>query len=94
MRTDLQKNGKAKFKTLDSTIITDGKREDTAKRVEEINNEMACAMGVSKAILNNVVFCHQEDSNWPLEEGQKLKAKFDSRNCWSIAPTSRFSSSQ
>lgn len=80
MKTDLQKNGKPKFKTLDSTIITEdsrGKREDTGRRVEEINNEMAVAMGVSKAILNNVVFCHQEDSNWPLEEGQKLKIKFD-----------------
>lgn len=80
MRTDLQKNGKSKFKTLDSTIITEdsnGRREDTGKRVEEINNEMAVSMGVSKAILNNVVFCHQEDSNWPLEEGQKLKVKFD-----------------
>lgn len=80
MSTDLQKNGKARFKTLDSTIITEdenGRREDTGRRVEEINNEMAMSMGVSKAILNNVVFCHQEDSNWPLEEGQKLKVKFD-----------------
>lgn len=80
MKTDLQKNGKPKFKTLDSTIITEdsqGRREDTGRRVEEVNNEMAVAMGVSKSILNNVVFCHQEDSNWPLEEGQKLKTKFD-----------------
>jgi DNA repair protein RAD50 len=34
-------------------------------------------MGVSKAILNNVIFCHQEDSNWPLDEGKKLKERFD-----------------
>ncbi|CAD7012324.1 unnamed protein product [Ceratitis capitata] len=34
-------------------------------------------MGVSKAIINNVLFCHQEDSNWPLDESKKLKDKFD-----------------
>ena len=27
-------------------------------------------MNVSKAILENVIFVHQEDSNWPLAEGQ------------------------
>jgi len=27
-------------------------------------------MGVSKAVLENVIFVHQEESNWPLAEGQ------------------------
>lgn len=34
-------------------------------------------LGVSKAILENVVFCHQEESSWPLQEGAVLKKKFD-----------------
>ena len=34
-------------------------------------------MGVKKAVLDNVIFCHQEDSNWPLQEGTALKKKFD-----------------
>lgn len=34
-------------------------------------------MGVSKPILENVIFCHQEDSNWPLGEPAALKKKFD-----------------
>lgn len=50
-------------------------------------------LGVSKAILNHVIFCHQEESSWwvwsvggvvravahhrPLSEGKALKAKFD-----------------
>lgn len=38
---------------------------------------MPSLMGVSKAILENVIFVHQEDSNWPLAEGQVLKKKFD-----------------
>lgn len=80
MTTDLIKSGKTTFKSLDSTIITEdknGKKEESGRRVDEVNQEMTAAMGVSKAILNNVIFCHQEDSNWPLEEGKKLKEKFD-----------------
>ncbi|MPC46738.1 DNA repair protein RAD50 [Portunus trituberculatus] len=38
---------------------------------------MSTYFGVSKAILNNVIFCHQEESNWPLDEGKKVKEKFD-----------------
>ena len=30
-------------------------------------------LGVSKAILENVIFCHQEESNWPLSEPAALK---------------------
>lgn len=30
---------------------------------------------MSKAILENVIFCHQEDSNWPLAEPAGLKKK-------------------
>lgn len=30
-----------------------------------------------QAILENVIFVHQEDSNWPLSDGQTLKKKFD-----------------
>lgn len=81
MKTEIQKSGKTKFETLDSTIITEnpltGKNEEVGRRIDEVNAEMAAAMGVSKAILNNVIFCHQEDSNWPLDEGKKLKEKFD-----------------
>lgn len=34
-------------------------------------------MGVSKPILDYVIFCHQEDLNWPFQDGKKLKEKFD-----------------
>ena len=30
-----------------------------------------------QAILENVIFVHQEDSNWPLADGQTLKRNFD-----------------
>ena len=28
-------------------------------------------------MLENVIFVHQDDSNWPLADGQTLKRKFD-----------------
>lgn len=81
MKSEVAKGGKLKFETLDSTIRTSDprleKHEDISGRVEDINANMCDFMGVSKAIINNVIFCHQEDSNWPLDEGKKLKEKFD-----------------
>ncbi|XP_058456976.1 DNA repair protein RAD50 [Malaya genurostris] len=70
-----------KFETLDSVVTmenTTGQKTNLSRpRVADINNDMCDAMGVSKAIINNVIFCHQEDSNWPLEEPKELKKKFD-----------------
>ena len=53
---------------------SDGGREHRGESVADeevldINAEVPILMGVSKAILENVVFVHQEDSNWPLGEG-------------------------
>jgi hypothetical protein len=36
---------------------------------------MPTLLGVSKPVLEHVVFCHQEDSNWPLQEGAVLKKR-------------------
>jgi hypothetical protein len=30
-----------------------------------------------QAVLENVIFVHQDESNWPLGDGQTLKRKFD-----------------
>ena len=43
----------------------------------DMDKEIPELMGVSKAVLENVIFCHQEESNWPLSENARLKAKFD-----------------
>lgn len=76
-----QKKNQLKFETLDSVLAyrntTTGKEETITHRCADIDTEMCTAMGVSKAIINNVIFCHQEDSSWPLDEGKKLKEKFD-----------------
>ena len=43
----------------------------------EMDTEIPHLLGVSKAVLENVIFCHQEDSYWPLSEPAALKKKFD-----------------
>ncbi|KAG0312925.1 DNA repair protein rad50 [Dissophora globulifera] len=43
----------------------------------DVDAEIPSHLGVSQAILDNVIFCHQEDSNWPLSENNVLKKKFD-----------------
>ena len=46
-------------------------------RCADMNAELLSLFNVSKAVLTNVVFCHQEDNCWPLSEGKVLKEKFD-----------------
>ncbi|KAF7002020.1 hypothetical protein CFC21_017563 [Triticum aestivum] len=42
-----------------------------------MDREIPALMGVSKAILDNVIFVHQDESNWPLQDPSTLKKKFD-----------------
>ncbi|XP_074657716.1 DNA repair protein RAD50.L-like [Tubulanus polymorphus] len=69
-----------KLRTLESTIkrqTPDGDWTSISSRCAEIDREMVASLGVSKAVLENVIFCHQEDSTWPLGEGKMVKQKFD-----------------
>ncbi|KPI94471.1 DNA repair protein RAD50 [Papilio xuthus] len=77
--TALQKK-KSKFQTLDSflsVIDEKGKTKDISSRCADLDSMMYEQLGVSKAIMNSVIFCHQEDSSWPLDEGKKVKERFD-----------------
>ncbi|NXP51167.1 RAD50 protein, partial [Heliornis fulica] len=74
-----QKGKKTEFKTLEGVITRTrhGEKVSLSSKCAEIDREMISALGVSKSVINNVIFCHQEDSNWPLSEGKALKQKFD-----------------
>uniref|UniRef100_A0A6Q2X5P1 Zinc-hook domain-containing protein n=1 Tax=Esox lucius TaxID=8010 RepID=A0A6Q2X5P1_ESOLU len=67
------------FKTLEGVItrIKYGEKVSLSSKCAELDREMISALGVSKAVLDHVIFCHQEESNWPLGEGKALKTKFD-----------------
>jgi len=72
--------GKLEKKDLDSVIQSvdeNGEKVSISKKCVDINAEVPALMGVSKAILENVVFVHQEESNWPLGDSAILKKKFD-----------------
>ena len=52
-------------------------RNSVTYRCADLDRQMSKLMGVSKAILENVIFVHQDEANWPLAEGAVLKKKFD-----------------
>lgn len=61
----------------DSNTEKGGKRGAISTKCAEIDTEIPHLLGVSKSVLENVIFCHQEDSYWPLAEPSALKKKFD-----------------
>lgn len=74
-----KKNGKFQFRSLDATITLsqNGKEISSSKRNIDATDDMCTVMGVSKAILSHVLFCHQEEANWPLGTDLELMTKFD-----------------
>ncbi|KAL9988028.1 hypothetical protein ACROYT_G002425 [Oculina patagonica] len=74
-----QKGKKVETKTMEGNIMREvhGERRSLSSKCADLNREMISFLGVSKAVLDNVVFCHQEESNWPLSDGKTLKQKFD-----------------
>ena len=58
-------------------MVKDGERTAISSRVAELDQVMPQYLGVSKAILDLVIFCHQDESLWPMSEPNQLKKKFD-----------------
>ncbi|PSR71740.1 hypothetical protein PHLCEN_2v12388 [Hermanssonia centrifuga] len=79
----MKKTGAMTMKTLESILAVDNdapkssKRSAISTKCAEMDAEIPHLLGVSKAVLENVIFCHQEDSYWPLSEPGILKKKFD-----------------
>lgn len=76
-----QKAKKLEFRTAETIISRYGKDNKLLSTITSkcinADAEVVNAFGVSKAVLEHVIFCHQEDSNWPLSEGKVLKTRFD-----------------
>lgn len=83
LQVSRKKGGGLTMKTLEGLLqIADddaktGKRGTLSTKCSELDDEIPRLLGVSRSILENVIFCHQEDSNWPLSEPASLKKKFD-----------------
>lgn len=76
-----QKASKLEYKAIESVLQTinsnTGEKICLSYRCADMDREVPALMGVSKAILENVIFVHQDEANWPLSEGAVLKRKFD-----------------
>jgi DNA repair protein RAD50 len=75
-----QKKTTMTFKQLDGVLRTvdqKGNRVSLSHKCSELDRQIPLLLGVSAAILEHVVFCHQEDASWPLQEGAVLKKRFD-----------------
>ncbi|KAL0115846.1 hypothetical protein PUN28_011015 [Cardiocondyla obscurior] len=78
---ELSKGEKRKLKTLDSTVTTKSKDKSQkvtiTSRCSNVDEEVSIVLGISKSILNYVIFCHQDELNWPFDQGKVLKERFD-----------------
>ncbi|PIA35916.1 hypothetical protein AQUCO_03400067v1 [Aquilegia coerulea] len=76
-----QKASKMEYKAIESVLQTinphSGEKVCLSYRCADMDREIPALMGVSKAILENVIFAHQDDANWPLQDPSTLKKKFD-----------------
>uniref|UniRef100_A0A7S3JZ17 Rad50/SbcC-type AAA domain-containing protein n=1 Tax=Aureoumbra lagunensis TaxID=44058 RepID=A0A7S3JZ17_9STRA len=67
------------FTQLDGVLSKVGEdgRKKMSHKCSELDRAVPLLLGVSKSVLESVVFCHQEESNWPLDGPKELKARFD-----------------
>ncbi|KAI3424599.1 Zinc-hook domain-containing protein [Psidium guajava] len=69
------------FKAIESVLQTinphTGEKVCLSYRCADMDREIPALMGVSKAVLENVIFVHQDEANWPLQDPSTLKKKFD-----------------
>lgn len=75
-----KKRSKMEFKALEGVLRTtnaNGEKVSISLKCSDMDRVFPENLGVSPAILENVIFCHQEESNWPMQEGIVLKKKFD-----------------
>jgi len=58
-------------------VVKNRERTTLSSKVVDLNGVMLQYLGVSKAILEYGIVCHQDESLWPMSEPATLKKKFD-----------------
>ena len=72
------------FKSADGVIHlqdSTGTFQSSSHKTTDFEKIVPSLLGASRAVLENVVFCHQDDALWPLAEKSVVKTKFDSIFC-------------
>jgi DNA repair protein RAD50 len=68
-----QKKNKREFKGMEAVLSTrdaEGRESSVSHKCADMEKLVPQLMGVSPAVLENVIFCHQEDSLWPLSDAK------------------------
>lgn len=69
------------FKKLEQILKTHdpetGEEISINKSCAQMDLQVPMLMGVSAAILENVIFCHQDEALWPFSDQSNLKKIFD-----------------
>lgn len=72
---------KTSFSTLDNTVAYEDpvtkKVISSTYKASQVDRVIPEMLGVSPAVLEHVIFCHQEASNWPLSSPLEVKKIFD-----------------
>ena len=74
------KKNKYEFKRLEQvlkSINSNGELVTINSTCMDTDKQVPLLMHASKPILENVIFCHQEEINWPFSESGNLKKVFD-----------------
>lgn len=79
LQVTMKANNTRTQKTLEGQllVVKNGERTTLSSKVADLNGFMLQYLGVSKAVLEYVIFCHQDESLWPMSEPSALKKKFD-----------------
>ncbi|KAI5179666.1 DNA repair protein RAD50 [Nematocida sp. AWRm80] len=81
IRGMVQTLGKTKkeTKTLESALWMDsnGDKKLVCNKLAALDTEIPMLLGSTSAVLENVIFVHQEDSTWPLGDPLTVKKKMD-----------------
>jgi len=76
----VQKPQRKEYKAFEAalqTIDENGDKTSLSYKSADLNKLVPEMMHVSTAVLDSVIFVHQEDSCWPLAEDKVLKQRFD-----------------
>ena len=78
-----QKKKGATFKQIDGVLRAIDQsgptpvKSEVTQKCAQLNDVLPALLGISRAVLDNVIFCHQGDSCCPLSQGNELKKRFD-----------------
>ncbi|KAI5190977.1 DNA repair protein RAD50 [Nematocida minor] len=70
---------KKETRTSESVLweIKNGEKRMICNKLSEVDNEVPLLLGTTPAVLENVIFVHQEESTWPLGDSSVVKKKMD-----------------